>query len=61
MYKIFGVVVCKKDDPDFLYHSFIDSSGERVSISSLVSHLLLAFLAASSCWRFSSASCWRWR
>ena len=29
MYKIFGVVVCKKDDPDFLYHSFIDKDNDQ--------------------------------
>ncbi len=28
MYKIFGVVVCKKDDPDFLYHSFIEKESD---------------------------------
>lgn len=25
-YKIFGVVLCKKDDPDFNYHNFIDKN-----------------------------------
>ncbi len=29
MYKIFGVVVCKKDDPDFLYHNFIDKGSDE--------------------------------
>ena len=28
MYKIFAVVVCKADDPDFDYHNFIDSSDD---------------------------------
>lgn len=28
-WKIFGVVVCKKDDPDFLYHSFIDKDSDQ--------------------------------
>ncbi len=29
MYKIFAVVVCKKDDPDFLYHNFIDKESDE--------------------------------
>lgn len=29
VWKIFGVVVCKKDDPDFLYHSFIDKDSDQ--------------------------------
>lgn len=28
MYKIFAVVVCKADDPDFDYHNFIDSDSD---------------------------------
>ncbi len=28
MYKIFGVVVCKKDDPDFLYHNFVQKGSD---------------------------------
>ena len=28
MYKIFAVVVCKADDPDFDYHNFIDSDND---------------------------------
>jgi SrtB family sortase len=29
MYKIFGVVICKKDDPDFLYHNFIEKLNDQ--------------------------------
>ena len=28
MYKIFAVVVCKADDPDFDYHNLIDSDDD---------------------------------
>lgn len=28
-WKIFAVVLCKKDDPDFLYHSFIDKKNDQ--------------------------------
>lgn len=27
-YKIFGVVICKKDDPEFLYHNFIEKKDD---------------------------------
>lgn len=28
-YKIFGIVVCKKDDPDFSYHNFIEPTTDK--------------------------------
>ncbi|MEG0753779.1 MAG: class B sortase, partial [Angelakisella sp.] len=28
-YKIFGIVLCKKNDPDFDYHNFIDKSSDQ--------------------------------
>ena len=28
-YKIFGIVICKADDPDFLYHNFIDKKSDK--------------------------------
>lgn len=27
-YKIFGIVICKADDPDFLYHNYIDKTSD---------------------------------
>ncbi|MEG1874078.1 MAG: sortase, partial [Angelakisella sp.] len=27
-YKVFGIVLCKKDDPEFLYHDFIDKKDD---------------------------------
>ena len=29
MYKIFGVVICRKDDPDFPYHNFIEKYSDE--------------------------------
>ena len=29
MYKIFGVVICKADDPDFLYHNYIEKTSDK--------------------------------